>query len=53
MTFYEYALQALDTEREVTNIIERRVSDMLAKTREEGDFHDAPWLNLDALANQD
>ncbi len=53
MTFYEYALQARDTEQEVANVIERRVTDMLAKTREEGDFHDAPWLNLDSLANQD
>jgi hypothetical protein len=53
MTFQEYFLQARDTEQEVANFVERRVSDFLSKSREDGDFHDAPWLNLDTLANSD
>ena len=53
MTFYEYTLQALQTEQTVANYVERKVSDFLSQTKDDGDFHDASWLNVDVLAAQD
>lgn len=51
ITLKEYLSRSIETEEEVRSYVESRVSDYLASTNDDGDFHDQPWLTLDVLAN--